>query len=75
MASSDKSTLMQDSATLAAALTPDTESVAYTGTVGDATAAKLDDLNALRVAFENLRVDYQDLRAKLITANVINDGA
>ena len=72
---SDKTVIFGDSAELANPLTPDTESVAYTGTVGDATAAKLDDLNALRVAFENLRVDYQDLRAKLITANVLVEGS
>jgi parallel beta-helix repeat protein len=34
--------------------------------------AKLADLNALRVAYENLRADYDDLRAKLVAAGVLN---
>tara|TARA_B100000519_G_scaffold202912_1_gene222938 strand:- start:6606 stop:8651 length:2046 start_codon:yes stop_codon:yes gene_type:complete len=44
------------------AYTPDNESVAYTGNPADlASAAKLVDQNALRVAYENLRVFTEDL--------------
>lgn len=43
-----------------AAYAADPESVAYTGTPADAAhTAKLDDLNALRVAYENLRVHHE----------------
>ncbi len=47
-----------------AAYTPDSESSAYTGAADG--EAKLADLNALRVAYENLRVAYES------TAQVLN---
>lgn len=31
------------------------------------------NLNALRVAYENLRVSYEDLRSKLIAAGVVDE--
>lgn len=43
------------------AYTPDTESVAYTGAADS--EAKLADLNALRIAYENLRLFTEDLAA------------
>lgn len=45
-----------------AAWTPDTESVAYVGTDGaGSTALSVDDGNALRTAYENLRTAVVDL--------------
>lgn len=47
-----------------AAWTPDTESTPYTGIatdVGGTPYATVDDLNQLRVAYENLRVTHEDL--------------
>lgn len=44
-----------------AAYASDAENVAYTGAADG--EAKLADLNALRVAYENLRVAHEDLRA------------
>lgn len=51
------------------AYTTDTESGAYTGAADG--EAKLTDLNALRVAYENLRASYDDLRTKLITSTLV----
>jgi len=48
-----------------AAYVADAESVAYTGSLVDS-EAKLADLNALRVAYENLRVAYES------TSKVLN---
>lgn len=51
-----------------AAYTADPESVAYTGQasgVAGTTYAKVADLNALRVAYENLRAGYEDHRTKM----------
>ena len=45
--------------------TPDVESVVYTGAADG--EAKLTDLNALRVAYENLRADHENLK-KVVTA-------
>lgn len=48
-----------------ATYTSDPESTEYT----EATVA---NLNALRVAYENLRASHEDLRAKLIAAGVVS---
>lgn len=54
------------------AYTTDTESVAYTGTPADAAStAKLADLNALRVAYENLRASHDNLLQ--VVTNIIDD--
>lgn len=58
--------------TTLAAWTPDTESVAYTGIatgVGGTPYAQLTDVNALRVAYENLRVAHAEL-AQFVNALV-----
>lgn len=48
------------------AYTPDVENVAYTGSPADApSTAKLADLNALRLAYENLRVSHESTKAVL----------
>lgn len=45
----------------------DPETAAYTGGPADlAAAAKVADLNALRVAYENLRVAHEDLRGMVV---------
>jgi len=57
------------------AYTSDSESVAYTGidnAQAGAVYAQLADLNALRVAYDNLRASYDDLLAKLKTAVLIS---
>ena len=52
------------------AYTTDAESSAYTGaTDGE---AKLADLNALRVAYENLRASHDDIRTKLINTGLFS---
>lgn len=51
-----------------ATYTADDESAAYTGAAGDS-EAKLADLNALRVAYENLRAHHEDL-AKFVNSLV-----
>ena len=48
----------------------DPEAVPYVGAADG--EAKLTDLNALRVAYENLRVSYDDLLAKLIASGLID---
>ena len=56
------------------AYTADNESVAYTG-IDNAQAetpyAQLTDINALRVAYENLRVAYEDLKTKMVATTLI----
>jgi len=56
------------------AYTADNESGAYTGIdnlqVGSV-YAQLTDLNALRVAYENLRVAYEDLKTKLVATTLV----
>lgn len=56
------------------AYTADNESSAYAGIdnlqVG-AVYAQLTDLNALRVAYENLRVAYEDLKTKLVATTLV----
>jgi hypothetical protein len=51
------------------AYTTDTESSAYTGAADG--EAKLADLNALRVAYENLRTAYDDLRTKIKLTGIL----
>lgn len=53
-----------------AAYTADDESAAYTGAADG--EAKLADLNALRVAYENLRTSYADLVA--LVGALVADG-
>lgn len=58
-----------------ATYTTDTESVAYTGvdnTQSGTVYAKLTDLQALRLAYENLRTSYDDMRTKLLTTGLIS---
>ncbi|GEP39609.1 hypothetical protein NPS01_32720 [Nocardioides psychrotolerans] len=56
-------TYLTADATLSA-YTPDVQNVAYTGTPADAAStAKLADLNALRVAYENMRASHDALMA------------
>jgi len=54
--------------------TTDTESVAYTGIDNTAVGtvfAQLTDLQALRIAYENLRISNDDMRAKLVATGLI----
>jgi len=48
----------------------DPEAVPYVGAVDG--EAKLNDLNALRVAYENLRISYDDLLAKLKSSGIVD---
>lgn len=48
----------------------DPEASAYTAPALIINAAKLADLNALRAAYENLRVDYEATRAKVIASGL-----
>lgn len=56
------------------AYTPDPETTAYTGIDNTAVGtvfAQLTDLQALRVAYENLRASHEDLRTKMLATGLI----
>ncbi len=54
------------------AYTPSIQNFNYTATPASlATAATLADLNTLRLAYENLRASYDDLRTKLRTSTLV----
>jgi len=54
-----------------AAYTSDSESSAYTTTGSGSDIASKNDLNALRAAYETLRVMCEDLRAKLLATTLV----
>ena len=51
------------------AYTANNQSAAYTGAADG--EAKLADLNALRVAYENLRLAYEDLKSKMVATTLV----
>lgn len=58
------------------AYTPDAETVVYDGLDNTAIGpsfANVADLNALRVAYENLRAAYENLRSSLVSQGIVSE--